>query len=73
MKRGPQQQPSLHTELYRPSDCRLSAKLVPTSDDRECHTVSVTDPYGRNLRFLDRCRYFLFEVALEIEPGPLDV
>jgi hypothetical protein len=31
----------------------LSAKLVPTSD-RECHVVSVTDPYGRILGFLDR-------------------
>jgi hypothetical protein len=29
-------------ELYQPSDGRLSAKLVPTSADRECHVVSVT-------------------------------
>jgi hypothetical protein len=33
---------------------RLSAKLVPTFADRGCHMVSVTDPYGRNLGFLDR-------------------
>jgi hypothetical protein len=36
------------------SDRRLSAKLVPTSADRGCHVVSVTDPYGCILRFLDR-------------------
>jgi hypothetical protein len=26
--------------------------------------VSVTNPYGRNLGFLDRSRYFFFQVAL---------
>jgi hypothetical protein len=26
--------------------------------DRGCHMVSVTDPYGRILGFLDRGRYF---------------
>jgi hypothetical protein len=35
------------SELYRPSDRRLSAKLLPTFADRRCHVVSVTDPYGR--------------------------
>jgi hypothetical protein len=39
---------------YTDSDRRLSAKLVPTSADRKCHVVSVTDPYGSILRFLDR-------------------
>jgi hypothetical protein len=33
-------------------------KLVPTFADRGCHVVSVTDPYGRVLDFLDRNRYF---------------
>jgi hypothetical protein len=47
------------SELYRPSDRRLSAKLVPTFADRGCHVVTVTDPYGRNLGFLYRIRYFL--------------
>jgi hypothetical protein len=28
--------------------------------------VSVTDPYGRILGFLDRGRYFFFEVALQL-------
>jgi hypothetical protein len=46
------------SELYRPSDRRLSAKWLPTFADRGCHMVSVTDPYGRILRFLDRSRYF---------------
>jgi hypothetical protein len=46
------------SELYRPSDSRLSAKLVSTFADRGYHVVSVTDPYGRTLGFLDRSRYF---------------
>jgi hypothetical protein len=39
-------------ELYRPGDCRLSAKLVPIFVDRGCHVVSVADPYDRILGFL---------------------
>jgi hypothetical protein len=46
------------SELYRPSDRRLSAKWLPTFADRVWHVVSVTDPYGRILDFLDRSRYF---------------
>jgi hypothetical protein len=34
--------PESASELYRPSDRRLSAKLVPTFADRMCHVVSVT-------------------------------
>jgi hypothetical protein len=45
-------------ELYRPRDRTLSAKWLPTFADRGCHVVSVTDPYGRILGFLDRSRYF---------------
>jgi hypothetical protein len=45
-------------ELYRPSDCRLWGKLVPTFVDRLCHVVSVTDSYGRILGFLNRILYF---------------
>jgi hypothetical protein len=41
------------------SKCKLLA-------DRACHVVSVTEPYGRNLGFLDL-------VAPRIEPGPLDL
>jgi CBS-domain-containing membrane protein len=48
------------SELYRPSDLHLSAKLVPTFADRGCHVVKVTDPHGRILGFLDRSCYFPF-------------
>jgi hypothetical protein len=34
-------------QLTKPSDRRLSAKLVPTFADRGCRVVSATDPYGR--------------------------
>jgi hypothetical protein len=46
------------SELYRPSDRSLSEKLLPTYADRRWHVVSVTDPSGRILGFLDRSRYF---------------
>jgi hypothetical protein len=46
------------SEPYRPSDRRLSAKWLSTFADRRCHVVSVTDPYGRILGFLDSSRYF---------------
>jgi hypothetical protein len=46
------------SELYRPSDRRFSAKLVPTFAVRGCHVISVTDPYDRIIGFLDRIRYF---------------
>jgi hypothetical protein len=49
--------PESACELYKPSDRRLSAKLVPTFVDKGCHVVSVTDPYGRILGFLDRFIY----------------
>jgi hypothetical protein len=42
----------------RPSDRRLSVKLVVTFGDRGCVVVSVTDPYGLILGFLDRSSYF---------------
>jgi hypothetical protein len=35
------------SELYQPSDRRLSAKWLPTTADRGSHVVSVMDPYGR--------------------------
>jgi hypothetical protein len=46
------------SELHRPSDRRLSAKSLPTFADRGRYVVTVTDPYGRILGFLDRSRYF---------------
>jgi hypothetical protein len=39
------------TAACRRSDCQLFA-------DRGCHVVSVTDPYGRSLDFLDWSHYF---------------
>jgi hypothetical protein len=39
------------TAACRQSDYQLFA-------DRECHVVSVTDPYGLILGFIDRSRYF---------------
>jgi hypothetical protein len=46
-------------ELYRQSDRRLSAKLVPTFEDRRCHVVSVTDLLRRYTR-LSRPKPLLF-------------
>jgi hypothetical protein len=53
-------------ELYRQSDPRLSAKLVPTFADRECYVVSVTDPQGHILVFLDRRSFVFFQVAPQL-------
>jgi hypothetical protein len=50
--------PESASEVYRPNDRRLSTNLVPTFAGRWCHVVSVTNPYGRILDFLDRSRYF---------------
>jgi hypothetical protein len=58
--------PESASELYRPSDRRLSAKLVQTFADRGCHVVSVTDLYLRIPGFLDRSRYFFFQVAPQL-------
>jgi hypothetical protein len=44
--------------------CR--AKLVPTIADRGCRSVSATDPHGRILDFLDRNRYYFFQVAPQL-------
>jgi hypothetical protein len=48
------------------SDRLLLVKLVPTFAYRGCHMVSVTDPYGNILGFLDRSRYFFFQVAPQL-------
>jgi hypothetical protein len=60
--------PETASELYRPSDCLLSAKLKPTFfyKDRGCRMVSATHPYGRILGFLDRSRYFFFQPAPQL-------
>jgi hypothetical protein len=43
--------PESASELYQPSDCGVSAKLVSASADRGSHVVRVTDPYGSILVF----------------------
>jgi hypothetical protein len=63
-KKKKQQKTYSASELYRPSNCRLSAVLVPIFADRKCHVVSVTDPYSRILGFLDH--YYLFQIALQL-------
>jgi hypothetical protein len=50
--------PMSASELYLPSDRRLSVKLVAHFADRGCRVVGVTEPYGCILGFLDRSRYF---------------
>jgi hypothetical protein len=40
-------------ELYRPSESRMSAMLMPTFADRGCRVVSETDPTAVNLDFID--------------------
>jgi hypothetical protein len=58
--------PESANELYRPSDRRFLAKLVPTLADMGCHVASVTGPYGRILGFLDRSLYFFFQAAPQL-------
>jgi hypothetical protein len=53
-------------ELYLRNDSRLSAKLMPTCADRNCHVVSLTDPYGRIQDFIDRSSYNFFQVAPQL-------
>jgi hypothetical protein len=36
----------------------LVGEVIANFCGRECHVVSVTDPYGRIIGFLDRSRYF---------------
>jgi hypothetical protein len=54
------------SELYRPSDRCMSAKLLPTFANRGCYVVSVTDPYCHILHIQDRSRYFFFQVAPQL-------
>jgi hypothetical protein len=60
--------PQCASELFRPSDRLLSAKLVSTFVDGGFNVVSVTDRYARILGFLNRSRYFFFQVAPQLWP-----
>jgi hypothetical protein len=51
------------SELYRPSDRRLSAKWLPACAGRRCHVVSVTDPSGRISRFSRQEPLLSYQVA----------
>jgi hypothetical protein len=44
----------------------LVGEVVPTFADRGCCVVSATDPAGRSLGFLDRSRYYFFQVAPQL-------
>jgi hypothetical protein len=46
--------PKSASEIYWPSDGRLSPQLMPTFADSGCCVVRAADPYGRILDFLDR-------------------
>jgi hypothetical protein len=39
---------------------------MPTFAVRGCRVISVTEPYGRILGFLDRSRYFFFQAAPQL-------
>jgi hypothetical protein len=58
--------PQSASELYRPNERCLSAKLVTIFADIGCRVVSATDPYGSILGFLDRSRYFFFQVPPQL-------
>jgi hypothetical protein len=61
--------PEFASELYRPSDRRLSRKL------KRYRVISVTDPYGRNLGFLHRSSFLSssFSVVLTWLSGPRSI
>jgi hypothetical protein len=54
------------SELYRVSDRRMPAKLVPTFADRGCRMTSATNPHSRIDGFLDRSHYCFFQVATQL-------
>jgi hypothetical protein len=64
--------PESASELYLPSDRRLSEELAPTFAERGCHVVSLTDPCCLNLSFLDRSRYFVFQGDPQYSRGRTD-
>jgi hypothetical protein len=48
------------------TDRATAAKLLLTFEDRGCHVVRVTDPYGRILGFLDRMEFLLLYFILRL-------
>jgi hypothetical protein len=39
---------------------------LPTFADRGCSVASATDPHGRIIGFLDRSRYYFFQVVPQL-------
>jgi hypothetical protein len=58
--------PESATELYRPSDHRLSTKLVPTSCRWRVSRGERDGSLRHILGFLDHSRYFFFQVAPQL-------
>jgi hypothetical protein len=54
--------PESASQLHRPNDRSLLAKLLPTFAGRGCRVVSETDPYGSILGFQNRSSYVFFQV-----------
>jgi hypothetical protein len=54
---------TIPTETERPP---LVGEVSADFHDTGCHMVSVTNPYGRNLGFVDRSRYFFFQAAPQL-------
>jgi hypothetical protein len=57
--------PQIEPKLKLNSEALVHERTIPTERpplvdfaDRGCHVVSVTDPYGRIIGFLDRNRQF---------------
>jgi hypothetical protein len=44
----------------------VGSKLVPTFAGRRCRVGSTVEPHGRILGFLDRSRFYFFQVALQL-------
>jgi hypothetical protein len=61
--------PQFESELYRPNDRRLSAKLVPTFAGGRMPRGQRDWSLRRILDFLDRDRYFFFQVASQLFQG----
>jgi hypothetical protein len=56
--------PKSASELYRPTERPPLVGEVSDNFRGWCHVVRVMNPYVRILGFLDRSRYFFFQVAL---------
>jgi hypothetical protein len=54
------------SEIYQTSNRRLSAKLVPTFADRRVSRSQRGESLAAVISFLDRSRYFFFQVAPQL-------